>query len=165
MIDIGWSEMAVVALIALLILGPKELPQAMRMVARWVKKLRAMTRDVQSGFDQMIREADLEETRKSIGNPNSSNWAERVGATIIDPTGTVDETLKDIESETKKTEREVNKQAASVAETAAATPESDAPAEPAAEPPVSENPAPASNPEPMPEPEKAPEPAKVLEGS
>ena len=152
MIDIGWSEMAVAALIALLILGPKELPKAMRMVARWVKKLRAMTREVQSGFDQMIREADLEETRKSIGNPNSSNWAERVGATIIDPEGTVDETLKDIESETKKTESEVNKQAASVAKTAAAAPESDAPAESAA------------NTSPLPEPEKAPEPAKALEG-
>lgn len=159
MIDIGWSEMAVVALIALLILGPKELPQAMRMVARWVKKLRAMTREVQSGFDQVIREADLDEARKSIGNPTSTNWAERVGATIIDPTGTVDETLKDVESETRKTESEVNKEAASVAETAAA-PEHTAPAEPAAE-----SAAPAANPDPMPGPERAPEPAKALESS
>ena len=49
MIDVGWSEMAVVALIALLILGPKELPQAMRMMARWVKKARAVSREFRSG--------------------------------------------------------------------------------------------------------------------
>jgi sec-independent protein translocase protein TatB len=58
MIDIGWSEMAVVALVALLILGPKELPQAMRMAASWIKKARSVTREVQSGINDMIRDAE-----------------------------------------------------------------------------------------------------------
>ena len=49
MFDIGWSEMAVVALIALLVIGPKELPNTMRMVGRWTRKARALTREFRSG--------------------------------------------------------------------------------------------------------------------
>ena len=71
MIDIGWSEMAVVALVALLILGPKELPQAMRMAASWVKKARSVTREVQSSINDMIREADLEDARKVVESTRS----------------------------------------------------------------------------------------------
>ena len=45
MFDIGWSEMAVVALIALIVIGPKELPKAMRSLAKWTRKARSMARE------------------------------------------------------------------------------------------------------------------------
>lgn len=105
MIDIGWSEMAVVALIALLILGPKELPQAMRMVARWVKKLRGMTRDVQSGFDQMIRDAELEDAKKAVQGVSTGSLNKTISDTI-DPTGAVGESIGSLEKEARTSERE-----------------------------------------------------------
>lgn len=110
MIDVGWSEMAVVALIALLILGPKELPQAMRMVAQWVKKARTVTREFRSGMDDMIREAELEEARGAIDMARPSNLEKTIGSTI-DPTGTVSDSLSDVEKQTRKVETEARQAA------------------------------------------------------
>ena len=105
MIDVGWSEMAVVALIALLILGPKELPQAMRMAARWVKKARTVSREFRSGVDEMIREAELEDAREAVDMARPSNLKKTIGG-VVDPTGSVDDALSDVENETRKAERE-----------------------------------------------------------
>ncbi|HMB75129.1 MAG TPA: Sec-independent protein translocase protein TatB [Kiloniellaceae bacterium] len=96
MFDIGWSEMAVVALVALLVIGPKELPNTMRMVGRWTRKARALTREFRSGFDEMVREAELEDVRKSVETAKSGSISKQVKDTI-DPTGWVDKSLKDVE--------------------------------------------------------------------
>jgi sec-independent protein translocase protein TatB len=105
MIDIGWSEMAVVALVALLILGPKELPQAMRMAASWVKKARSVTREVQSGINDMIRDAELEDARKAVQSAQPGNIEKAIGD-AVDPSGSVSESLSDVEKETRKAETE-----------------------------------------------------------
>ncbi len=100
MLDIGWSEMAVVAVIALLIIGPKELPSAMRSVAYWVRKVRGVTREFQSGFNEMVREAELEETRKALEDARKGDLAKTVTDTI-DPTGSVTAAAKDLQSAAK----------------------------------------------------------------
>ncbi len=64
MFGIDSSEFLVVALVALLVIGPKDLPRVMREVGKFVAKGRAMTRHVRSGFDAMMREAELEEMQK-----------------------------------------------------------------------------------------------------
>ena len=94
MFDIGWSEMAVVALIALLVIGPKELPNTLRMVGRWTRKAKSLTREFRSGFDEMIREAELEDVRKTVEAAKSSTIEKSV-KDAIDPTGWVDKSLKD----------------------------------------------------------------------
>lgn len=66
MFDIGWSEMAVVLLVALIVIGPKDLPKVARTVGRWVGKARAMAREFQRSFEEMAREAELDEIRKEI---------------------------------------------------------------------------------------------------
>jgi sec-independent protein translocase protein TatB len=66
MFDIGWSEMAVVLLVALIVIGPKDLPTVARTVGRWVGKARAMAREFQRSFEEMAREAELDEIRKEI---------------------------------------------------------------------------------------------------
>jgi len=96
MFDIGWSEMAVVALVALLVIGPKELPNTLRMLGRWTRKARALTREFRSGFDEMVREAELEDVRKSVDAAKSGTISKQVKDTI-DPTGWVDKSLKDVE--------------------------------------------------------------------
>ncbi len=64
MFGIDSSELLVVALVALLVIGPKDLPRVMREIGRWVARGQAMTRHVRSGFDAMMREAELEEMQK-----------------------------------------------------------------------------------------------------
>ncbi len=72
MFGIDSSELAVIALVALLVIGPKDLPRVMRMVGQWLAKGRAMTRHVRSGFDTMMREAELEEMQKTWAAQNEA---------------------------------------------------------------------------------------------
>jgi len=64
MFGIDSSELMLIALVALLVIGPKDLPKAMRWVGQWVGKARAMSRHMRSGFDAMMREAEMEEMQK-----------------------------------------------------------------------------------------------------
>ena len=64
MFGVDTSELLIVAVLALLVIGPKELPTAMRTVGRWVGKIRGMARHFTSGIESMIREAELEEMEK-----------------------------------------------------------------------------------------------------
>jgi sec-independent protein translocase protein TatB len=66
MFNIGWFEMAVIALVALIVFGPKELPKAMRLLAFWIRKSRRMADEFRRGIDQIVREAELEEARDAI---------------------------------------------------------------------------------------------------
>ncbi|WP_156256207.1 Sec-independent protein translocase protein TatB [Sandarakinorhabdus oryzae] len=64
MFGIDSSELLFIALVALLVIGPKDLPRAMRWVGQWVGKGRAMSRHLRTGFDAMMREAEMEEMQK-----------------------------------------------------------------------------------------------------
>ena len=70
MLDFNLSEMAVVAVIALLVIGPKDLPRAMRVVGHWVGRARGVARQFRSGFDTMVREAELAEMEKKWAAEN-----------------------------------------------------------------------------------------------
>ena len=70
MLDFNISEMAIVALVALLVIGPKDLPQAMRVVGHWVGRARGVARHFRAGFDTMVREAELEEMEKKWAAEN-----------------------------------------------------------------------------------------------
>ena len=61
MFDIAPTEFLIVALVALVVIGPKDLPNVMRTVGNWVGRARGMARHFRSGIDTMIREAELEE--------------------------------------------------------------------------------------------------------
>ena len=64
MFGVDTSELLIVAVLALIVIGPKELPTTMRTVGRWVGKVRGMARHFTSGIETMIREAELEEMEK-----------------------------------------------------------------------------------------------------
>jgi sec-independent protein translocase protein TatB len=64
MFGVDTSELLIVAVLALLVIGPKELPGAMRTVGHWIGKVRGMARHFTSGIETMIREAELEEMEK-----------------------------------------------------------------------------------------------------
>src|ERR1700761_6660592 len=64
MFDIAPSEMLVVALVAIIFIGPKDLPRVMRFVGQWVGKGRSMARHFRTAMDDMVREAELAEMEK-----------------------------------------------------------------------------------------------------
>ncbi|TKD51378.1 Sec-independent protein translocase protein TatB [Sphingomonas baiyangensis] len=71
MLDFNMTEMLVVAVVALLVIGPKDLPRAMRMVGQWVGKARGVARQFRSGFDAMVREAELSEMETKWAEENA----------------------------------------------------------------------------------------------
>ena len=64
MFDVAPTELLLVIVVALVVIGPKDLPKAMRFVGKWVGKARGMARHFRAGLDTMMREAELEELEK-----------------------------------------------------------------------------------------------------
>jgi sec-independent protein translocase protein TatB len=81
MFDIAPSEFLLFALVALIVIGPKDLPKAMRVVGRFVGKARGMANQFRSGFDAMVREAELEEMEKKWKEENARIMAEHSSLT------------------------------------------------------------------------------------
>lgn len=76
MFDVAPSEFFIVALVALIVIGPKDLPKAMRVVGYWVGRARGVARQFRSGFDSMVREAELAEMEKKWAEENARILAE-----------------------------------------------------------------------------------------
>ena len=87
MFDIGWTELAIIALIALLVIGPKDLPKAMQTMAGWINRIRGLAREFQSGVDEMVREAELDGIKEKFGATAGTDLDAMVENTI-DPDGT-----------------------------------------------------------------------------
>lgn len=71
MFDIAPTELMLCAVIALVVIGPKDLPKAMRVLGHWVGRMRGMARHFRSGIDTMIREAELAEMEKKWADENA----------------------------------------------------------------------------------------------
>ena len=76
MLDIAPSEFILVAVVALVVIGPKDLPKALRVLGYWVGKARGVARQFRTGFDAMVREAELEEMEKKWAAENARILAE-----------------------------------------------------------------------------------------
>jgi sec-independent protein translocase protein TatB len=68
--DIASSELMLVVLVALLVIGPQDLPRVLRVVGKWVGKARGVAAHFRSGFDEMIRQSELEELEKKWKSEN-----------------------------------------------------------------------------------------------
>lgn len=66
MLDFSWSHILVLLIVALVVVGPKDLPRLMHTAGRWMGKARAMANDFRKSFDDMARASELEELRKEI---------------------------------------------------------------------------------------------------
>src|SRR5215471_18756832 len=91
--DLGWSELLLIGVVALVFIGPKDLPKALRVAGFWVRKARTLSREFQSSIDQMIREADLEDIRRDLKQASEFNVDQEFRRTV-DPTGALEEGLK-----------------------------------------------------------------------
>jgi sec-independent protein translocase protein TatB len=102
MFDVGGWELLVVGAVALVVLGPKELPNALRTISNLTKTARKLAGEFQSGINEIVREAELEDARKaaqSIGKGSISKAIEKV----VDPTGEMKATVSGVEKDIKET--------------------------------------------------------------
>lgn len=65
-VDLSWSHILLVLIVALVVVGPKDLPRAMRTAGRWVAKARAMADQFRRSFDEMARQSELDELRAEL---------------------------------------------------------------------------------------------------
>ena len=86
MFDIAPSELLLVAVVALLVIGPKDLPLALRAAGRWMGKIRRMSNHFRAGVETMIREAELAEIEKEWRERNARIMAEHPDAETLDAT-------------------------------------------------------------------------------
>ena len=85
MFDVAPTEFMLVALIALLVIGPKELPRLMRTIGGWVAKARGVARQFRSGFDEMVRESELADMEKKWREENERIMAENPIESVESP--------------------------------------------------------------------------------
>jgi sec-independent protein translocase protein TatB len=91
MFDIGWGELLLIAVVALIAIGPKELPGALRTLGQWMGKIRRMAGEFQNQFQDAMREAELHELKKEVDEMASTARS----YTNFNP---LDDVRKDIES-------------------------------------------------------------------
>ena len=121
MFDIGWQEIFVLAVLAIIVIGPKDLPRAIKVVTQWVKKARYMARDLQDGLDDMVREAELDDIKSQANKIMNDE--------TFDPTGTLgdefnvdafekdwSETVEDIKAATNPEEDQTKKGVGDIAQ-------------------------------------------------
>jgi sec-independent protein translocase protein TatB len=82
--DIGWSEFMVIGVIALIVIGPKDLPAALRVAGYWVRKARTLSREFHSSVEQMMREVELHEVQQELRKATDINLDHEFNK-IMDP--------------------------------------------------------------------------------
>ncbi len=93
MFDIGWSEMAVILMVALIVIGPKDLPRLARTIGKWTGKARGMAREFQRSLDDMAREAELQDIKAEMDKISRVDMRHRLEETI-DPEGEMRRSLR-----------------------------------------------------------------------
>ena len=102
MFDIGGWEFLIVIVIAIIVIGPKDLPGAIRTVTGWVRRARELAREFQSGIDDLARETELDNVKNEIQSglgldeiTDSGNTIRKEIENTIDPDGTIGNAFKD----------------------------------------------------------------------
>jgi sec-independent protein translocase protein TatB len=95
MIDLSWGEILVIGAVAVIFIGPKELPGALRAAGKWIGKARMMAREFQNNVDDMIREAELDEVKKHVTTATGLAGGGIGGAiqNVVDPKGEIQKAL------------------------------------------------------------------------
>jgi len=89
MFDLGASELLLIMIVAVIVIGPKDMPLALRTAGRWIGKIRRLSGHFRSGLDAMVREAEMEEMEKKWKTQNEKIMREDPASlpTEMEPTG------------------------------------------------------------------------------
>lgn len=121
MFEIGWSELLLIGIVALIAIGPKELPTVLRTLGQWMSKLRRMASEFQSQFQEAMREAEMADLKKQVDEMTSQAQS----YASFDP-------VSEVKRELESTQQQI--ESAMVDTAGAATPSSPVAAEPSASP-------------------------------
>jgi sec-independent protein translocase protein TatB len=108
---IGYTELVVIALVAVIVIGPKDLPKVLRAFGRTMQKVRGMAREFQGHLDQAMREAGVDDIKKEINNLKTMNPVEDVKKEInsISASNPIPAVAKDLATEVKKQDDDFKK--------------------------------------------------------
>lgn len=123
MFDLGWQEFLLVAIITVIVVGPKDLPRVVRSVSQFVRKARSMAREFQSSLEEVAREAELDDVRREVQSMSKDG----IGKSIekqIDPDGSMRESVEGVRKAAgaEEIEAEVKSLGKDTQEVAARTP-------------------------------------------
>ncbi len=93
MFDIAWTEMLVLLVVAIVVIGPKDLPKVMRTLGGWMRKARGLANEFRFSMDELSREADLDEIRKNAALAANFDPNQAIKK-ALDPSGDIDELMK-----------------------------------------------------------------------
>jgi len=94
MFDIGWSELVVIGVVALIAIGPKELPGVLRMVGQWLGKARRMASEFQGQFQEAMREAEMADVKKQFDDITQTASSIASGNVLTSTAAEVEDALK-----------------------------------------------------------------------
>lgn len=123
MFDMGWWELGIVGLMMILVLGPKELPHAMRTIARFMRKARRLASEFQGHMDDIVREADLAEVKNTVQSIQNKDIGSAVSQ-ALDPSG---ELTRDLDATMQDAQKEMNEIKASAGPKPSSAPAVEAP--------------------------------------
>jgi sec-independent protein translocase protein TatB len=78
MLDVGWTELVVIAIVMIIVVGPKDLPPMLRTFGKMMTKMRGMASDFRQQFDEALKEADLDDVRKTLSEAQKLNPAHSI---------------------------------------------------------------------------------------
>ncbi len=93
MFDFAWSEIGVIAFVSVMVLGPKQLPETMRTVAKVVRKVKNLGSEFQGHLNEMVREAELDEVRQKVQQFSQTSITSEL-TKVVDPGGELQQALK-----------------------------------------------------------------------
>ena len=171
MFDFSWSEILLIGVVALVVIGPKDLPRVLRTAGQWMSRARAVARDFQVQVDQLVRESELQDVRQHLTDAASLDPKRMIG-NWLDPDGELAKSVSEpelfgetpampAEEPTATIDPTIEPELPLLAPQPHSTPAPDL--EPAHAAPAPE-PVPAARPDPTPEPEAA-APAEVKSGT
>ena len=96
--EVGMSELVVIAIVALIVVGPKDLPVMLRRFGQFVAKLRGMAAEFRSSFDEMARQSELEDLRKEVEAMRRGQFADLAGHDQLmrDTVGVIEQSMADV---------------------------------------------------------------------
>ena len=98
MFDIGWTELLIIAVVAIIVVGPKDLPRMLRSLGRYAGQLRRTAGEFRSQFDEAIRESELDELRSSLKDAADMNPVNQIKDTVSESLAPLKETADEIKS-------------------------------------------------------------------
>jgi len=96
MFDVGWQELFVIAVVTIIVVGPKEIPRVLRTVTLGIRKVKGMAREFQSSLEELAREAELDEIKQELQKAQDGDLQRDI-EDAIDPTGDFGNSIRDIE--------------------------------------------------------------------